>query len=423
MAKRAKEFIVTGVTTQLATSAITGNSFKLDTDSLIKGAVSAGVLSYASSVIDSSLGLQNVKVADMDYSQQFQQGVSNTVVKSAVDSAVYGTDFEDSLKSNLGTTLQATLSSNIGDSYFKGDTNYLEHKGLHALSGAIGSAIRGEDLESGALGAVTGEVIGEAVGSSLTNENFYTDGEKDIIRLSSQLGTVITSGALGEELQSTLNSSIISVENNVILHAPGTFSSKKDVDKGFEEKIKEFYNDDEFIPMDNDRDLENNNADRELLADKIVDKILEIKKDNPNEPIYLTGHSHGGNVQKIVTQKLVEQGYTGIVDSIMYLAAPVRNDYVTNNLALTQNATVFNIYDKDDMVQRIGGNSLSNFFGMSSQEGGFSEQIINNNSRVQNIQVESPKTYPNESFYYKYYGDHINIDSPEVINQVDKKVN
>ena len=36
----------------------------------------------------------------MSYTQQFQQGVSNTVVRSAVDSAVYGTDFEDNLVFN-----------------------------------------------------------------------------------------------------------------------------------------------------------------------------------------------------------------------------------------------------------------------------------------------------------------------------------
>jgi len=415
--------LITQTTVQLATSAITGNSFKLDTDSLVKGAVSAGVMSYASSMIDSSLNLENLKVADMSYSQQLQQGVSNTVVKSAIDSAIYGTDFKDNLLFNAGNTVQGKVSNIIGYNYINGELNYTTHKLAHLASGAIGATIRGEDLESGALGAVTGEVIGEAVGTNLIKDGDFTQSDEKIVKLSSSLGTIFTAEALGKDAKSALNSSIISVENNVILHAPGTFSSKKDVDKGFEEKIKEFYNDDKFIPMDNDRDLENNDGDRQLLADKIVDKILEIKKDNPNEPIYLTGHSHGGNVQKIVTQKLVEQGHSGIVDSIMYLGTPVRDDYVTNNLALTQNATVFNVYDKDDMVQKSGNNQFSIPYVPLLEEFGPSGQIIKNNLRVQNIQVESPKTYPNESFYYKYKGDHINIDSSEVINQVSKKIN
>jgi filamentous hemagglutinin len=43
--------VVAGIGTQLATSAITGESFKLDAKSLIQGAVTAGVLSYVNSSI------------------------------------------------------------------------------------------------------------------------------------------------------------------------------------------------------------------------------------------------------------------------------------------------------------------------------------------------------------------------------------
>ncbi|QOG12439.1 hypothetical protein [Arcobacter sp. FWKO B] len=89
--------LVTGVTTQLATSAITGNSFKLDTDSLIKGAVSAGVMSYASSFTTNTL------VADSsvyDYAK-------NAVVRGTaqgISSELMGGEFKD------GFATGATLS-------------------------------------------------------------------------------------------------------------------------------------------------------------------------------------------------------------------------------------------------------------------------------------------------------------------------
>ncbi|QOG12437.1 filamentous hemagglutinin N-terminal domain-containing protein [Arcobacter sp. FWKO B] len=410
--------LVTGVTTQLATSAITGNSFKLDTDSLIKGAVSAGVLTYANTLaynqfdINTTPQLTNTQLAQ------------KTLIDTTTQTAIYGGSFTDNLLFNAGNTVQGKLSNLIGDNYINGELNYATHKLAHLGSGAIGSAIRGEDLKSGALGAITGEVIGEAVGTRLTNENYYTEKEKDIIRLSSQLGTVMTASALGKDAKAALNSSIISVENNIILHAPGTFSNASDVDESFKEAVKKFYNDDELEVIDNDgKKLENNDVARQQLADKIVDRIIEIKKINPNEPIYLTGHSHGGNVQKIVTQKLVEQGHTGIVDSIMYLGTPVRNDYVTNNLALTQNASVLNVYDKDDMVQSLFGGIDNYGLKLSDYKNFPSKQLIINNSKVQNIQVESPKTSFNESFYYKFYGDHIQIDNPEVIQQIERVVN
>ncbi|MGE4457130.1 MAG: DUF637 domain-containing protein, partial [Arcobacteraceae bacterium] len=208
--------MVTGVTTQLATSAITGNSFKLDVDSLVKGAVSAGVMSYASSMIDSSLNLENLKVADMSYSQQLQQGVSNTVVKSAIDSAIYGTDFKDNLLFNAGNTVQGKVSNIIGDNYINGELNYTTHKLAHLASGAIVATIRGEDLKSGALGAVTGEVIGGAVGTNLIKDGDFTQSDEKIVKLSSSLGTIFTAEALGKDAKSALNSSDVAVDNNVI---------------------------------------------------------------------------------------------------------------------------------------------------------------------------------------------------------------
>jgi len=90
---------------------------------LVKGAVTAGVLSYASGTIDNSLGLKGIKPADMSFTQQLQRGVANTLVKSTLNSAVYGTDFGDSLKMGLATDI-----SNLGFRYV-GDTSMGQYLG------------------------------------------------------------------------------------------------------------------------------------------------------------------------------------------------------------------------------------------------------------------------------------------------------
>ncbi|WP_419766439.1 MAG: DUF637 domain-containing protein [Arcobacter sp.] len=140
---------------------ITGNSFKLNTKALVLGAISAGVMSYASSMIDSSLGLDKLaKTEKISLTQQVQRGVANTVVKSGVNSAVYGTDFEDSLKTGLVTDI-----SNVGFRYV-GDTSMfkayadgsLEKVALHSAVGATTAALLGEDIKAGAIAAGVNEL-------------------------------------------------------------------------------------------------------------------------------------------------------------------------------------------------------------------------------------------------------------------------
>ena len=177
--------------------------------------------------------------------------------------------------------------------------------------------------------------------------------------------------------------------DNKIFHIPGTFSNAKDVDEKYKEGIKEFYNDKdlEIVDHDNNQELENNDKHRQKLANKLVDKIIELKNKNPQEPIRLTGHSHGGNVIKIATQKLVDKGYKNIVDDIMYLGTPVRDDYKTNNEVLKKKSKVLNVYDKSDLVQKWGGDQITSFFNINLFEMGPTKQIVSDNKKVKNIEV------------------------------------
>ncbi len=90
--------LITGVTTQLATSAITGNSFKLDTDALIKGAVTAGVLSYVDATFTTNALQTDMGVYDY---------AKNAVVRGTaqgISAELMGGEFKD------GFTAGATLS-------------------------------------------------------------------------------------------------------------------------------------------------------------------------------------------------------------------------------------------------------------------------------------------------------------------------
>ena len=190
----AVQAIVVQATSSLLTSAITGNKFKLDIKSLAKSAITAGVLSYAS-------GLEQLKLNDLNLgetTQQFAQKAIDTSIKTGIQSAVYGTDFKDSLGTNLvmaGTDLIAkvafkkvgTTSMEKGeveqnDSYKDGG---LAKTAIHSLTGGAIAAIKGENVLAGALSAGVREAI-----SPLTK-----DSSNKTQLLVSQL-TGITVGAL-----------------------------------------------------------------------------------------------------------------------------------------------------------------------------------------------------------------------------------
>ena len=192
--KAAVQAIVVQATSSLLTSVITGNKFKLDIKSLAKSAITAGVLSYAS-------GLKQLKLNDLnlgEITQQFAQKAIDTSIKTGIQSAVYGTDFKDSLGTNLvmaGTDLIAkvafkkvgTTSMKKGeveqnDSYKDGG---LAKTAIHSLTGGAIAAIKGENVLAGALSAGAREAI-----SPLTK-----DSSNKTQLLVSQL-TGITVGAL-----------------------------------------------------------------------------------------------------------------------------------------------------------------------------------------------------------------------------------
>jgi hypothetical protein len=147
------------------------------------------------------------------------------------------------------------------------------------------------------------------------------------------------------------------------------------------------------------------------LAQRIVDYIknYDFKE---GEPLKVYGHSHGGNVAKIVTQMMVAQGVERKFDKIIFLATPVVDNYKLNNNALSLKAEVYNVVDPSDFIQKNGGSD--GLFSSKYFEYGRAGQYIIDNPIVKNIVVEAPSKEP-------LVGDHKTMDSVEVLEQIYKK--
>jgi RHS repeat-associated protein len=102
---------------------------------------------------------------------------------------------------------------------------------------------------------------------------------------------------------------------------------------------------------------------RKTAATRIFNEIVDFHNNNPNEPIRLVGHSHGGNVSILVTNMLANAGIT--VDTLITIATPVRHDYqLTQGIEIGQH---INLYSLGDMVQGYGGSIWRGFHASSKR--------------------------------------------------------
>jgi hypothetical protein len=96
----------------------------------------------------------------------------------------------------------------------------------------------------------------------------------------------------------------------------------------------------------------NNQKARLTAAQKLADIIYEWSLENPDEPVRITGHSHGGNVGIMAINILAKKGVK--VETLITIATPVRGYKLEKDTQLGQH---IHLYNTADEVQVNGGNA------------------------------------------------------------------
>jgi hypothetical protein len=210
----------------------------------------------------------------------------------------------------------------------------------------------------------------------------------------------------------------------------GTYSNSKSADKDFIKAVGDTYNEDVVLfdwsgknGIDgNGEGSAENSKDARTGGAQQLNEMIENYQFADGEQLNIVAHSHGGNVVKEFTQ--IYDGEKKI-DNATFLGTPVRDDYRLNQNAFSDDAQINNVYDSSDVVQRVGGIDT----GGNNGSFGLAEQTIDTiqYSQVNNIRVETPNpgTTLNpisvSNVYEQTVGDHTNMDSKEVWEQVNGK--
>ena len=129
--------------------------------------------------------------------------------------------------------------------------------------------------------------------------------------------------------------------------SPSTWTSD------FRTYISKFYNNEEvFAPKWTGGNSVEARAD---AAENIAFEIEKWHKENPDDPIRIIAHSHGGNVAFMVVDILASKGLTTgaiEVETLITIATPIRSDY---KMWLGKPAQHLNVYSNSDKVQISGG--------------------------------------------------------------------
>ena len=143
---------------------VTGGNFNLDMKQLVKGVVTAGLMQYGGAALDAQLDLPK----DPTVIQQVQSSVSHAALDAGITTAVYGGSYSDALLYNLAGSATDAGYRYVGDAAFLetlGEGNSLFEEGglgkvaLHSGMGALGAALMGGDIASGAAAGAARELL------------------------------------------------------------------------------------------------------------------------------------------------------------------------------------------------------------------------------------------------------------------------
>ncbi|WP_152711321.1 DUF637 domain-containing protein [Moraxella catarrhalis] len=160
--------------------------------------VSAGI----SHKIDKSLGLKGIDITQTGFDQRLVKVIADSTSTSLLQTAVYGSDFEENLKKNLRmqfatVATQDTFSNIVKD--LDGDTlsDNITHKLAAGLTGCLSAQATDNACESGAIGAVVGEMWGDY---QVDDPNTLTQAQKDKLINQAKLIAGITAAFAGEDV-------------------------------------------------------------------------------------------------------------------------------------------------------------------------------------------------------------------------------
>ncbi|WP_227538696.1 DUF637 domain-containing protein, partial [Moraxella canis] len=152
--------------------------------------------------IDKGLGLKGIDITQTGFDQRLVKAIADSTSTSLLQTAVYGSDFEENLKKNLrvqftAVATQDTFSNIVKD--FDSDTlsDNIAHKIAAGLTGCLSAKAAGNDCDAAAIGAVVGEMWGDW---HTDNPNTLTQDEKDKLINQAKLIAGVTAAYAGEDV-------------------------------------------------------------------------------------------------------------------------------------------------------------------------------------------------------------------------------
>ena len=168
--------VIANTSIQASNMILSNGKVKFDIDSLTKSVLSAGIGSMASSYINSSTYLTNSNLISSNYLDISYADIANTLSSSAIQSGIYGTNFKDSLLSNISSNTGNYLFDRAGDIgvITNSKDGSLTKTALHSLIGGSVNAIQGESFINGAVISGINEMLSPLSKNLNKNEQILT---------------------------------------------------------------------------------------------------------------------------------------------------------------------------------------------------------------------------------------------------------
>ena len=168
--------VIANTSIQASNMILSNGKVKFDIDSLTKSALSAGIGSMASSYINSSTYLTNSNLISSNYLDISYADIANILSSSAIQSGIYGTNFKDSLLSNISSNTGNYLFNRAGDIgvITNSKDGSLTKTALHSLIGGSINAIQGESFIDGAVISGINEMLSPLSKNLNKNEQILT---------------------------------------------------------------------------------------------------------------------------------------------------------------------------------------------------------------------------------------------------------